>query len=138
MFRLIWSWMLYTWGGLHRYFGNQNTMRREHERAVHYFGRAYAVDPTFTAARVQRAILLSRELGRHDEALAEFDALLALQPDSGEILLNRGLALQANGRFQEALADIENYLQLPNSDEYGDEARRIAAALRDITADLES
>jgi len=132
MVKFLWAWMLYTWGGLHRYFGNKNSMSREHAHAARYFARAYKVDPTFREARLQRAILLGRELGRLDEALAEFDALLADDAKYKAALLNRGLLLQGNGRFQEALVDIETYLQLPEPDSFQEEAIRIAALLREI------
>ncbi len=132
MLKFIWSWMLYTWGGLHRYFGNKNSLSREHDLAAHYFARAYGVDPTFREARLQRAVLLGRELGRTDEALAEFDALLADDGAYKSALLNRGLLLQDNGRFQAALADIEAYLQLPEPDSFQEEAVRIADLLREI------
>jgi tetratricopeptide (TPR) repeat protein len=138
MRRFIWSWLLYTWGGLHRLFGNQNSMKSEHERAVHYFSRAYAVDPRFRNARLQRGILLGRELGRHDEALADFGALLADDPDYGPALLNRALVLQELGRYREALADLDAYLNLPDKEEHWDHANRIAALLRDIVAEQDS
>lgn len=137
MFRFLYAWLLYTWGGLHRYFGNQNSMRREHERAAHYFARAYEVDPTFHAARLQRAVLLTRELRRHEEAIAEFDALVAIEETHAAALLNRGLALQENGRFPEALNDIEAYLQLSPKAEFWEEAHRMAASLRAIVHDDE-
>ncbi len=132
MLKFIWSWMLYTWGGLHRYFGNKNSLSREHHLAAHYFARAYEVDSTFREARLQRAVLLGRELGRPDEALAEFDVLLADDDMYKSALLNRGLLLQDNGRFQEALTDIEAYLQLPEPDSFQEEAARIASLLRGI------
>lgn len=130
------AWALYTWGGLHRYFGNQNSMRSEHERAVHYFTRAYQADPMFRMARLSRAILLGRELGRDVEALADFDALLADDPAFAPALLNRGLVLQQNGRYQEALADLQTYLQLPDGREHAQEARQMVALLQDVLADL--
>ena len=131
--RFAWAWLLYTWGGLHRYFGIQNNMAREHERAIHYFGRAYAVDPTFRAARLHRAILLGRELGRIDEAIADFDALLAEDPSYELALFNRGVMLLDNGRFSQALEDIEGYLkQSDPTDENWADATRIARLLRDL------
>ncbi len=131
--RFAWAWLLYTWGGLHRYFGIQNSMAREHERAVHYFGRAYAVDSTFRAARLHRGILLGRELGRVDEAIADFDALLAEDPTYNLALFNRGMMLMENGRFPQALSDIEAYLQQSDpSDENWNDAQRIARLLRHL------
>ncbi|KAA3659633.1 MAG: hypothetical protein DWQ04_21705 [Chloroflexi bacterium] len=136
MIRFLFAWLIYTWGGLHRYFGNKNRMVSEYEHAIRYFAKAYAVDPTFRAARLQRAILLYRELGRHEEAINEFNALLNDKPLYCSALLNRGITLQEMGRFQEALADFEQYLQLPDNNEYADEANRFAVHLREIVKDL--
>lgn len=137
MLKFLWSWALYTWGGLHRYFGIANTMPSEYERAIHYFSRAYEVDPTFTAARLQRGVLLSRELGRHEEALADFDAILAELPNEPAALLNRGLALQAHGRFHEALVDLEAYLSLPQQEQHFEETQRLVQTLRALTQELD-
>ncbi len=131
MLRIIWAWLVYTWGGLHRYFGNMNNIRHEHERAVHYFTRAYEIDPSFHQARLARAVILWRELRRHDEALADLNALLDEQADYAPALLNRAMVHQENGRFPDARTDLEAYLQLPDL-EYAEEARRMLAALRDI------
>lgn len=131
--RFVWAWLLYTWGGLHRYFGIQNSLAREHERAVHYFSRAYEVDPTFRAARLHRGILLGRELGRIDEAIADFDALLAEDPTYSLALFNRGIMWMENGRYPQALADMEAYLaQADPGDENWPDAQRIVRLLRDI------
>lgn len=131
MFRFIRAWLIYTWGGLHRYFGNQNNMRSEHEAAVRYFTRAYRIDPTWRRARLERGILLYRELQRLDEALADFDALLAEDPAYGPALFNRALLAQEAGRYQDALEDIEAYLSLPG-EAYQAEAARIAAFLHQL------
>ena len=132
MLRFIHSWFLYTWGGLHRYFGNVNNMATEHETAVRYFTRAYEVDPSFVQARLARAKLLWRELGRFEEALADIDALLDEDPTYGEALFNRALIAQENGRYQEALQDLEAYLQLSEDIAYQNEATRLVAILREI------
>ena len=136
MFRFIRSWLIYTWGGLHRYFGNQNKIRHEHERAIHYFARAYEVDPAFWQARVARAVLLYRELDRPREAIDEFDAILSDEPDCGPALFNRAMAMQKIGRFQDSLTDFEAYLQLPEQDPHNQEdATRMIPLLRDLLLD---
>jgi tetratricopeptide (TPR) repeat protein len=129
MLRFIYAWLVYTWGGLHRYFGNQNSMRSEHERAVHYFTRAYEIDPDFRQARLARAILYFRELGRSQEALADFNALLADDPTYAEALLNRAMLAQEHGRYQDALDDLQAYLQLA-PDQHLIEVQRMAATLQ--------
>ncbi len=135
MLRFIWAYLVYTWGGLHRYFGNKNYMRREHETAVRYFTRAYKIDPDFRRAKLERATLLWRELGRKDEALADFDSLLADDSEYGPALFGRAMVLQENGRYQDALTDLDAYLALPDPEPYQDSAARTAALLRDLLAE---
>ncbi|MCP4415154.1 MAG: hypothetical protein GY805_00935 [Chloroflexi bacterium] len=131
--RFVWAWLLYTWGGLHRYFGIQNSMVREYERAIHYFSRAYAVDSTFRAARLHRGILLGRELGRIEEAIADFDALLEEDETYSLALFNRSVMLMENGRFSQALTDMEAYLALSDAtDENWQDANRIVRLLQEI------
>ena len=107
-------------------------MRSEHELAVRYFSKALAVAPDFQQARLARGVLLGRELGRFDEALADFNHVLQDDPESGEALLNRGLVLQQNGRYADALTDLEAYLALPDSDSHRGETQRIVQILREI------
>ncbi|VAW36565.1 hypothetical protein MNBD_CHLOROFLEXI01-5206 [hydrothermal vent metagenome] len=134
--RFVWAWFLYTWGGLHRYFGIQNSLAREYERAVHYFSRAYDVDPTFRAARLHRGILLGRELGRVAEAIADFDALLDEDATYYLALFNRGVMWMENGRFSQALDDMQSYLTLSDAtDENWQDATRIVRLLQDIEDD---
>ena len=107
MLRFLWAYLVYTWGGLHRYFGNQNAMRSEHEAAVRYFTKAYEIDPTFLRVRLERGVLLFRELGRTDEALADFDALVEEDPIyAAPALFNRAMLAQqklAAGRTDEVM-----------------------------------
>ena len=130
--RTAWAWLVYTWGGLHRYFGNMNNMRSEHERAAHYFAHAYEIDPAFWQARQARAVLLWRELDQRVEAIREFDALLKEDPMRGVALFNRAMAVQGlMGRYQESLDNFEAFLQLPNQDEdYRKDAELMVASLR--------
>jgi tetratricopeptide (TPR) repeat protein len=131
MLRFLWAYLVYTWGGLHRYFGNQNSLRSEHEAAVRYFSKAYAIDPTFRRVRLERGVLLFRELGRMEEALADFDALLAEDPTYAPALFNRALLAQQNGRYHDALADLKAYTALsPN--EYQKETSYLISLLQDL------
>ncbi len=135
MFRLIWSYLIYTWGGLHRYFGIQNGMKNEFERAVHYFSRAYEIDSSFKRARRERGILLWRELRRFDEALQDFNALLQEDPADAEALFNRAMTHQEIGRSQAALDDFAAYLLLPAA-QNRDEARRMMALIQSLLAEM--
>jgi tetratricopeptide (TPR) repeat protein len=135
-FRLLIARFFYLWGSLHRHFGNKSSFRREHDLALRCFERAIRYDPYLYPARLDRAILLWRELGRVNEALAEFDALLAAEPDYAPALLNRALAAEAAGDYGGALADLERYLDLTPAAgvdaEYRAIAARTAALLREL------
>ena len=133
----MWSWLkaylLYTWGGLHRYFGNANGLRREHLRAVHYFDRACRADPSFHRALVAGAVIRYRELGEVDLAITALSTLLQTAPGHAEARFNRGMAYQEGGRYREALADFRSYLQQARpGEEYYAEAQRMVALLGDL------
>ncbi len=137
MWRIIWARILYMWGSLHRNFGNRSSFNREHQQAVRRFSQAYEMDPDLREARLDRGILLYRELGLLDEAKADFDALLDDDPAYGPALLNRAMLAQERGHYALALADLDAYLALPQEDdEYWPMASRTAAVLREIVADL--
>jgi len=128
----------YMWGSLHRNFGNRSSFAREHEAAVRRFTRAYQLDPNLREARLDRGVLYFRELGRLDEALADFDALLAEDPHYGPALLNRAMLAQERGQYHQALTDLEMFLTLLDEDaEYVAVAQRTAVLLRELLAELE-
>lgn len=127
------------WGSLHRNFGNRSSFLREHEAAVRRFTRAYELDPNLREARLDRGIIYFREMGRLDEALADFDALLDKDPHYGAALLNRAMLAQERGQYRQALADLETFLTLPDEEtEYIAVAQRTAALLRDLVSELEA
>jgi tetratricopeptide (TPR) repeat protein len=135
MLRFLWAYLVYTWGGLHRLFGNRNSMRSEHEAAVRYFTKASEIDPTFHRVRLERGILLFRELGRFDEALSDFNFLLAEESDYSNLaLLNRAIIHQQNARFDDALSDLNAFLELP-ADDYYNEAIRMRDVLQTMLSD---
>jgi tetratricopeptide (TPR) repeat protein len=126
------------WGSLHRNFGNQASFLREHKAAVRRFSRAYELDPNLRQARLDRGIIYFRELGRHEEALADFDALLTADSDYGPARLNRAMLYQERGLYQQALTDLEVFLSLPDEDaEYVAVAKRTADLLRELVAEME-
>lgn len=137
MVRFLLARIYYMWGSLHRNFGNRRSFEREHLAAVKRFTQAYEKDPTLREARLDRGIILYRELGRFEEAMADFDALLAEDPSYGPALLNRAMAAQESAKYTQALADLEAYLALPSGDEaYRRLAERTAALLREIVAEM--
>jgi tetratricopeptide (TPR) repeat protein len=138
MYRTILARFFYFWGSLHRNFGNQTSFHREHRAAVRRFTQAYEMDPSLRQARLDRGIVLYREMGLLDEAMADFDALLAEDPSYSPALLNRAMVHQEKGQYREALSDLELYLHMPATDQdYRQIASRTAALLREIVAEVE-
>jgi tetratricopeptide (TPR) repeat protein len=126
------------WGSLHRNFGNQNSFLREHEAAVRRFTQAYDLDPTLRQARLDRGIIYYRELGRLDDALADFNALLEEDPNFGPALLNRSMVNQERGQYPQALADLKTFLTLPDEDpEYVAVAQRTAVLLQELIDEMD-
>ncbi len=56
--------------------------------------------------------MLQQQAGRLDDALASYDAALALAPDTADVYANRGTALAAQGRFDDALASFATSVRL--------------------------
>lgn len=136
--RMVLARIIYMWGSLHRNFGNVNSLSSEHRAAIRRFSQAYKLDPSFRRARLDRGIIYYRELASPEEALLDFDALLDEDPGYGPALLNRAMLAQEMGHYATALADLERYLELPDTDErYRENASRTAVLLREIVEELD-
>lgn len=110
MFRFWLSYLFYLWALVHRTIGSSNNDAPEFRRAAHYFGRAYAQDPSFKRAKLDQAIMLWRELGEAEPALALLDELAAEDPPYGPALFNRALIHQQGWDLPACAADLEAYL----------------------------
>jgi protein O-GlcNAc transferase len=73
--------------------------------------RALRVNPRSASALLNYAILLT-ELGQAEQALAQFDQVLAIQPGNITAWLQRGNILQGAARLPEALASFDSALAL--------------------------
>ena len=86
--------------------------KQDHARALEWFSRAVAVEPAASiASRAGRGEVLL-ELNRLEEALDDFDRVLAADPGMAAVWNNRGLALNALKRHEEALASYERAIAL--------------------------
>jgi tetratricopeptide (TPR) repeat protein len=84
---------------------------RRLELASELFAKAIALRPGFTEAYNNRGAALA-DLGRLDDALANYDQAIALQADHFGAHNNRGAALARLGRFAEALSSYESAIAL--------------------------
>lgn len=76
------------------------------EEAAQAWAALVTILPKEPGPRVAHGHVLSL-LGRHEPALAEFDAALALDPDDAEALLGAGTALARLGRTNEAIQRLD-------------------------------
>jgi tetratricopeptide (TPR) repeat protein len=103
---------------------------RDWQRAEHFYGQAIALDPKNAGAYYHRAIA-SLELKKFQEALADFESLLAIKPDVAETHYSIGMlykyelknpqsakehlqkALDLKPADKEFLAELEKELKTP-------------------------
>ena len=139
MIKILLARFYYMWGSLHRNFGNRRGFLREHQSAVKRFGQAYDLDPNFREAKLDRAIILYREMGQFDDALADLNGLLEDDPTYGPALLNRAMLSLELGDFVGSLADLDSFLGLPgDGQEYRRLASRTAVLVRELIAEMNS
>jgi predicted O-linked N-acetylglucosamine transferase (SPINDLY family) len=81
------------------------------EAAVRLLKRAVLLDPLSAPARCDLGIVLAA-LRRHDEALACFAKLIAMQADFVEAYFHQGNVLLGLGRLAEAIASFDNAIAL--------------------------
>lgn len=99
----------------------------EHPHALHYLGVVYAQRARYDEAcrLIQQSLAQHRSapahshlgnalkgLRRFDEAVASYDAAIALDPEYAEAPYNRGNALQELGRFDDALASYDRAIAI--------------------------
>jgi tetratricopeptide (TPR) repeat protein len=90
--------------------------------------RAVALAPAVSAYRVTRAWVL-RDMLRFDEALADFDVAIGLEPGKAGLLYDRARTLQLADRRAEAVAAYRLFVEKAPEDMYAPLARQVIAEL---------
>ena len=60
----------------------------------------------------QTGVDAKHELGRHADAIADYDEAIRLKPDLATAYLNRGVAKQKQGQYEAAAADCNEAIRL--------------------------
>lgn len=68
--------------------------------------------PPHTSGNFMASAIARHALGRYDEALADFNRALELEPDDPEVFNNRGVTYDHLERYEEALSDYGRALKL--------------------------
>lgn len=85
--------------------GNQALDAKQYDRAIAFYRQASDADAKDYAARFQLALTLSL-LGKDEEAIPQYESVLALQPGLFEAELNLGMSLARLERVAVAIAHI--------------------------------
>jgi tetratricopeptide (TPR) repeat protein len=87
----------------------QHVNQNELDMAGEMFRQAAATDPTYYAARLNLGVLLQRR-GRHAEAIAEYEAVLAIKPDNVTAWRNLALAYMTIRDYPKARITLQKLL----------------------------
>lgn len=98
------------------------------EGALTEVTRSLEIHANSQEARLLRGFALS-ELGRMEEALAEFDAGIGLIPDEPYILAFQSIAYAAHGNATAAETDLRRAVQLGLAEEQAARVERVIATL---------
>jgi len=98
-------------------FSAQSTRQTVFPRVVEHARRVIALDPSDALARCSLSNVLFLT-GRHDEAMAEADLAVSLDPNSAPAYLCQGGARAFGGWPREAVAPLETAMRLSPSDPF--------------------
>jgi tetratricopeptide (TPR) repeat protein len=100
---------------VHLNLGNLATVQGSHEIAADHYRAAIELDPGLIEAYINLAGCLAR-LDQPDDALAQIDALLAIDPAAAQGHVARAQLLYRQGRYAEARQSLEQSHQTLSSD----------------------
>ena len=92
-------------------FGVLCGIKKNHEDAFIYFGRAIHLKPDYNEAWYNKGNTL-KELKRYDQALNHYDKAIHLKPDYAQAWNNKAITLQELKRYDEALNHYDKAIHL--------------------------
>jgi tetratricopeptide (TPR) repeat protein len=110
-YKALISYIHYSIGLAHRYWGNAYGLRSEYEKAIAQFDRALSYKPDYAKVYLDRGILYWREIDHPRRAIQDLTQAMALNAALTEAQFNRAIAYQQLQEYDEAIADFKAYLQ---------------------------
>jgi len=105
------SYIHFSIGLAHRYWGNAHSLQSEYEKAIEQFTRALTYKPDYAKVYLSRGILYWREMDHPRRAIYDLTEALALDSSLIEARFNRGVAHQQLREYDEAIADFRAYIR---------------------------
>jgi len=131
----LWSRWLTLRAAGHRHFGNLYGDRESYENAIADLTYAIRHDPANAEAYAMRGTLYWREFNQLERAIRDLSEALELSPRRWDALLSRGLAHQAAGEIEPALADLRRYAAGAPAGVSRDAAERLCLELEGLRAE---
>ena len=110
-YKTVLSYIYYSIGLAHRYWGNAHGLQSEYEKAIEHFNRALSYKPDYAKIYLDRGILYWREMDHPRRAIYDFSQALTLDAELVKARFNRGIAHQQLREYGKAIADFQAYLQ---------------------------
>lgn len=132
--RRYWAYCWYAWGISLSHWGLRTRDDSFWRAALGSFDRATRIWPDFARGYYRRGIIRGRELGEHQQGIADLTSATQIAPDWPDPYLQRGLLRRFHGDQDGAVEDLRRYLELDRSSQWRAEAER---QLEQIIAETE-
>lgn len=129
------AWLWYGLAQGYQFYGVRTGLRSAFLQAETAYNRALALRPDLSLAQYRRGILYWRELHDYPRAIADLSAVL---DQFSEGVFIRGMAYQALGQYQNAIQDLQQFIELAPSSRYTANAQRQLHLLQAILEELPS
>ena len=114
--------------------GNAYGNRQEYHAAVGSYTRAIILAPAYSYCYFSRGVLRWRELGEYEAAIEDLSSVIELEPTWAEAFFNRALAYKMNLQFDDAIADLQRYVEEGSDPFWLESARRQLEELGEMAA----
>jgi Flp pilus assembly protein TadD len=106
---------------------------KNYTKAVEHYRRVLEIDPGYVWALNGLGMALAMA-GKNEEALAAFRDVVRIEPEMAPGYLNLAIHLERMQRFPEALVAYQKFMDLSSEQEFAQQRRLAAAAIKRLEA----